>query len=167
MALRFIGDSGVERLTYCYIGQAGGATVASEATKGRLACRGCVRDMLVGWRRAPSFGFGHGYPPSREVRLRPMRSVVCCLPLFAVLGGAVPRSELEPIAYHDNAVAAGADRDGVREVRVEIRRGLWRPNGSDRPGTPMMAFAEPGMPLRLPGPLIRVAAGTKLSITAS
>ena len=88
-----------------------------------------------------------------------------CLSLLAMLGGAVPRAELEPIAYHDNAVAAGVERDGVREVRFEIRRGLWLPNGPDRPGTPVMAFVEPGMPLRLPGPMIRVPTGTRLAIT--
>lgn len=94
-----------------------------------------------------------------------VRSLACCAPLLALLGSAAPRAQLEPIGYHDNTVAAGAERDGVREVRFEIRRGLWRPNGPDRPGTPMMAFVEPGLRLRLPGPMIRVAVGTRLAIT--
>ena len=53
----------------------------------------------------------------------------------------------------------------MREVTFEIRRGLWQPNGPDRPGTPMMAFAEPGKGLRLPGPMIRVAVGTRIAVT--
>ena len=97
--------------------------------------------------------------------MNPARSCVLCLPLLALLGGASSRAELEPIGYHDNAVAAGNVHDGVREVAFEIRRGLWQPNGPDRPGTPMMAFAERGAPLRLPGPMIRVALGTRLAIT--
>lgn len=97
--------------------------------------------------------------------MRPTRALLLCLPLLAVLGGAASRDALDPIDYHDNAVAAGTDREGVREVSIEIRRGLWLPNGPDRPGTPIMAFGAPGEPLLLPGPMIRVAAGTRLAIT--
>ncbi|WP_145978956.1 multicopper oxidase domain-containing protein [Gemmatimonas phototrophica] len=86
--------------------------------------------------------------------------------LFALRSGSAAASDTLPaIGYHDNSVAAGRDRAGVREVTFEIRRGLWRPNGPDRPGTRMLAFAEPGQPLRLPGPLVRVSAGTRLAIT--
>ena len=113
--------------------------------------------------------------------MRTSHSLGLSLLLVALLGGAAPsaapstapstapnaasRAELEPIGYHDNGVAAGVERGGVREVRFEIRRGLWSPNGPARPGTPMMAFVEPGLPLRLPGPMIRVAVGTRLAIT--
>jgi FtsP/CotA-like multicopper oxidase with cupredoxin domain len=93
------------------------------------------------------------------------RSLAFALPLLALLGAASSRDVLPPIGYHDNTVAAGNDRNGVREVTFEIRRGLMLPSGPDRPGTPMMAFAEPGKPLQLPGPMIRVAAGTRLAIT--
>ena len=96
-----------------------------------------------------------------------MRStmVALVLPFVALLGAAPSGPILEPIGYHDNTVASGSDRNGVREVTFEIRRGLMQPNGPGRPGTPMMAFAEPGKPLRLPGPMIRVATGTRLAIT--
>jgi FtsP/CotA-like multicopper oxidase with cupredoxin domain len=97
--------------------------------------------------------------------MRPTRALALCLPLLAVLGGATSHEALDPIGYHDNTIAAGTDRDGVREVSIEIRRGLWLPNGPDRPGTPMMAFGAPGAPLLLPGPMIRVAVGTRLAIT--
>jgi len=93
------------------------------------------------------------------------RSLALGLPLIALLGSAPSREALPAIGYHDNTVAAGADRNGVREVTFEIRRGLMQPNGPDHPGTPMMAFAEPGQPLRLPGPMIRVTTGTRLAVT--
>ena len=93
------------------------------------------------------------------------RSIAFGLPLIALLRAASVRDVLPPISYHDNAIAAGSDRNGVREVRFEIRRGLLQPNGPGHPGTPMMAFAEPGKPLRLPGPMIRVTAGTRLAVT--
>ena len=97
--------------------------------------------------------------------MRTNRSFALGLPLLALLGASPSRDVLPPIGYHDNTVASGTDRNGVREVTFEIRRGLWRPNGPDRPGTPMMAFAEAGQPLRLPGPMVRVTVGTRLAIT--
>jgi FtsP/CotA-like multicopper oxidase with cupredoxin domain len=93
------------------------------------------------------------------------RSLVLCLPLAAMLGAASPPDTLPPIGYHDNTVAAGTNRNGVREISFEIRRGLFLPRGPDHPGTPMMAFAEPGKPLRLPGPMIRVSVGTQIAVT--
>lgn len=86
------------------------------------------------------------------------------LPLVAALGAHAPRAELPAIGHHDNDVAAGTLRDGELSLALEIRRGIWHPNGPFRPGTPMLGFAEPGKPLRLPGPMIRVAAGTRLRI---
>ena len=93
------------------------------------------------------------------------RSLAFGLPWIALLGAAPSRDALPPIGYHDNTTPSGVDRNGVREVTFEIRRGLMQPNGPGRPGTPMMAFAEPGKPLRLPGPMIRVTVGTRLAIT--
>lgn len=75
--------------------------------------------------------------------------------------------DLPAIAFHDNAVASGTLRDGALSLGFEIRRGMWHPNGKDRPGTPMLAFAEPGKPLSLPGPLIRVPVGTRLLVTVT
>jgi FtsP/CotA-like multicopper oxidase with cupredoxin domain len=93
------------------------------------------------------------------------RSLAFGLPLIALVGAAPSRDVLPPIGYHDNTIASGSDRNGVREVTFEIRRGLMQPNGPGHPGTPMMAFAEPGKPLQLPGPMIRVAAGTRIAAT--
>ena len=97
--------------------------------------------------------------------MRLTRSLVIGMPFIAILAAAPARDSLPSIGYHDNTVPAGADRNGVREVTFEIRRGLMQPNGPGRPGTPMMAFAEPGKALQLPGPMIRVTTGARLAIT--
>ena len=62
------------------------------------------------------------------------RSLAFGLPLVALLGAAPSRDLLPPIGYHDNTVASGIDRDGVREVTFEIRRGLMLPQWSRPPG---------------------------------
>jgi len=103
--------------------------------------------------------------------MRSTRWLALGLPLVAGLVAASDMraahddAALDPITFHDNLSAAGRERGGVREVSFEIRRGLWRPNGDDRPGTPMLAFVEGGRALRLPGPMLRVMAGTALAIT--
>jgi manganese oxidase len=58
-----------------------------------------------------------------------IRTLALGLPLIALLGAVGSRDVLPPIGYHDNTVASGSDRNGVREVTFEIRRGLMQPNG--------------------------------------
>ena len=90
------------------------------------------------------------------------------LPMTVVVSPTVRTqraAELPAIATHDNLQGAGVLRDGTLTLSFEIRRGEWHPNGPDRPGTPMLAFAEPGGPLLLPGPMIRVPAGTRTEVT--
>jgi len=84
--------------------------------------------------------------------------------------GAAPATILAPsravapglaaISTHENTRPAGRLRDGVLTVALEIRRGMWHPNGPDRPGTPMLVFAEPGGEATIPGPMLRVPLGT-------
>lgn len=99
--------------------------------------------------------------------MRPLRILLAAAPLLATSGRGVERDTLPEIAYHDNAVAAGHLRNGELAVAFEVRRGTWRLNGPDRPGTPILAFAEPGGPLLLPGPMIRVPVGTRLKVTVT
>ncbi len=90
------------------------------------------------------------------------RALALCLPLLLAPSA---RDALPTIGYHDNAAAAGTFSEGTLRVSLEIRRGMWHPNGTDRPGTPMLAFATPGGELLLPGPMIRVPVGTALDVT--
>lgn len=91
-----------------------------------------------------------------------LRSLALLLP---VLLAPAPHDSLPAIAYHDNSTAAGVLRGDTLRVALEIRRGLWRPNGEDRPGTPMLAFVAPNGGLLLPGPMLRVPVGTALDVT--
>lgn len=66
----------------------------------------------------------------------------------------------ERIVANTNRVAAGRLERGVLTVRLEARRGIFRPQADDGPGVPVQAFGEAGRPLQIPGPLVRVVEGT-------
>jgi FtsP/CotA-like multicopper oxidase with cupredoxin domain len=73
-----------------------------------------------------------------------------------------PSPVITPIVTNDNRAPAGALRDGVLELRLEVRDGMWRPDGDADPGVAIRAFAEEGKPASIPGPLIRVPQGTEI-----
>lgn len=66
----------------------------------------------------------------------------------------------ERIVANPNLQPAGRLRDGVLTLRLELRTGMLHPQADDGPGVEVQAFAEAGGPLRVPGPLVRVPAGT-------
>ncbi len=69
------------------------------------------------------------------------------------------------IEWNDNRATAGTLEEGVLSLQLEVRRGLWHPLGDDEPGVEVLAFAEPGQPPQVPGPLIRVSLGTEIQLT--
>ena len=75
-----------------------------------------------------------------------------------------PAHVLDRVVPNDNRVAAGTLRHGVLSLRVVARVADWHPDGDDAPGAPMMAFAEEDGPARIPGPLVRVPAGTEAAV---
>jgi FtsP/CotA-like multicopper oxidase with cupredoxin domain len=78
-----------------------------------------------------------------------------------------PRGAAERIRADDNLRPAGALRGGLLTLRLDARVGTWHPDGDDAPGAAVPAFAEAGRPLQIPGPLIRVAAGTDVVVTVT
>jgi FtsP/CotA-like multicopper oxidase with cupredoxin domain len=64
------------------------------------------------------------------------------------------------VLANTNRTPAGRLRNGVLTLSLELRAGTLRPQAEDGPGIEVQAFAEPGQPLRIPGPLIRVPEGT-------
>jgi FtsP/CotA-like multicopper oxidase with cupredoxin domain len=104
----------------------------------------------------------------------PRRSIRAVVPIvFALywLGTAHGASVLprrptnrspERIASNDNRVAAGRLEGGVLTIRLEARAGEWHPDRDTDPGITVLAFAEEGKPLQIPGPLIRAPKGTEI-----
>ena len=68
------------------------------------------------------------------------------------------------VVPNDNRTPAGSLREGVLTLRLVARTAEWHPDGDDAPGASMMAFAEEGRAARIPGPLVRVPAGTQVVI---
>lgn len=71
-------------------------------------------------------------------------------------------ADTELIAINDQRLPAGALQDGVLAIRLEVREGMWFPEGADGVGVRVYAFAEEGGKLSNPGPLIRVPQGTMI-----
>lgn len=69
------------------------------------------------------------------------------------------------VVVNDNRQPAGHLHAGVLTLRLVARLGDWHPDGEDAPGATVAAFAEEGGPARIPGPLIRVPAGTEIALT--
>jgi FtsP/CotA-like multicopper oxidase with cupredoxin domain len=76
------------------------------------------------------------------------------------VGAATVPNGPESIVANDNRRPAGTLKNGVLTVKLEARDGLWRPDGEKGVPLPVAAWAEEGKPLSVPGPLIRVPAGT-------
>ena len=66
---------------------------------------------------------------------------------------------------NDNRTSAGTLRDGVLTLRLVARDAAWRPDGPSACALAVHAFAEEGGPVRVPGPLVRVRAGTPVHVT--
>lgn len=66
---------------------------------------------------------------------------------------------------NDNRRPAGRLHHGVLSVNLEARMGTWHPEGEAGPGLEIGAFGEVGGALQIPGPLIRVRAGTEVRLS--
>jgi FtsP/CotA-like multicopper oxidase with cupredoxin domain len=71
---------------------------------------------------------------------------------------------VERVTPNDNRRPAGELRDSALVLRLEARVAMWHPHGDSAAGAPTPAFAEAGGPPRIPGPLIRVRAGTTVDV---
>jgi len=78
---------------------------------------------------------------------------------------APPIDSLPRVTWHDNLHPAGRASRGAVSLALEIRRGEWRPNGEQRAGTSILAFAEAGRGPTTPGPLLRVRQGTRVNVS--
>lgn len=93
-------------------------------------------------------------------------SGIALLTLFcrATIAPAAENSSLPTIVANDNRTPDGKLQNGILELRLELREGIWYPEaegGGHRDG---YGFAEEGKAPQSPGPLIRVPEGTQIRI---
>jgi len=71
------------------------------------------------------------------------------------------------VVANDNRQPAGQLVNGVLTLHLDVRLAEWFPQAADGPSVTVPVFAEEGKPAQVPGPLIRVPAGTLLDITVT
>ena len=74
-------------------------------------------------------------------------------------------SSLPPVMANDNRAPAGQLKNGILELRLELREGVWYPEDESGGHRDVYAFAEAGHVLQSSGPLIRVPQGTEIHAT--
>src|SRR5688500_13446348 len=75
------------------------------------------------------------------------------------------RPATSEVRTNDNRVAAGRLSDGVLRIDLVAARGQWYPERDEGAAHEVYVFGERGRPLRNPGPMIRVTAGTEVQAT--
>jgi manganese oxidase len=76
-----------------------------------------------------------------------------------------PAAVGELAGYEDNREPAGRLEEGTFWVSLEARAAGWRPWGDDGPMVGAHVFAVEGARAKVPGPLLRVTAGTPVHVT--
>jgi manganese oxidase len=100
------------------------------------------------------------------MRLCPRLLLLTLVAMAPQLLASSPSSELLPrIELNDNHQSAGRLKDGLLKLALVADQGLWYPAGEDEPGIPVQAFRVAAGPLQIPGPLIRVPAGTVVNLS--
>ncbi len=87
--------------------------------------------------------------------------ITTILPLLSTTASG-SGSAIQP---NDNRRPAGHLSGNLLTLRLEIREGLWNPEGENGPQIPVLAFAEEGKSAFNPGPLIRVPLGTRVHVS--
>src|SRR5690349_22283310 len=98
-----------------------------------------------------------------------MGLLVALLQIAALTPRVVPAHTHDPAAAaaiaNDNRVSGGRLAKGVFTLNLEAREATWFPEGPGGPPILVHAFAEVGGAAHVPGPMIRVPAGTEMHIT--
>jgi manganese oxidase len=90
------------------------------------------------------------------------------LPIVLLLPVALAGNRQDPaerIRPNDNRTPSGVMREGRLELRLNARLAMWHPDADDGPGALTPAFAADGEAPSIPGPLLRVHAGTPVYVT--
>lgn len=104
-----------------------------------------------------------------EGRTRFGRVLAQSLPLAGVYFVAVccfaSNGILPKISANDSRAPAGRLNSGVLTLHLELREGIWHPEGEDGRAIDVYSFAEEGHDPVTPGPLIRVLQATELHVS--
>lgn len=100
----------------------------------------------------------------------PLASLALASLLTVVPAAAAPASpplapQIQPAAFEDYRESVGHVEGGTLGVTLEAVEVGCTPWGEDGPTVPVHAFAADGEAPRVPGPLIRVRAGTPVHVT--
>jgi FtsP/CotA-like multicopper oxidase with cupredoxin domain len=89
-----------------------------------------------------------------------MKFLAALLLLTSPLAAQLPRAH-----PHDQRTPAGRVVNGERRIALEAMIAEWHPRGPSGPTRKALTFAEAGKAPSIPGPLIRLAAGTPVRLT--
>ena len=84
------------------------------------------------------------------------------LTIVTSAGSFSHESRLVRAVVNDNRHAAGIFKKGVLTVALEVREAAWYPDGDKLAGASIEAFGEVGKNPSVPGPLLRMPAGTEI-----
>ena len=87
------------------------------------------------------------------------------LPFLALAVGLAGQPETDRATANDNRIPGGKLQNGVLTLQVEAKEVMWRPFAEDAGELQAFAFAEVGKPAQIPGPLLRVSAGTEVRLS--
>ena len=105
------------------------------------------------------------------IRFRPLCSaaaltflllLLACAPLVAY-----DTAELPNVVANDNRTPAGELKGQQLKLRLELRKARWFPDAETDPHIDLHAFGETGKAPQIPGPLIRVRAGTEIVVSVT
>ena len=85
--------------------------------------------------------------------------------MTAVLVSSAAAQMAPSAVANDNRKPAGALRDGVLTLSLNVVRATWHPDRDDDPGVEVLALQEAGQRPSIPAPLIRVPTGTEIRTT--
>ncbi len=87
--------------------------------------------------------------------------LLCWFPARQLVAQASPAS-LPAAVPHDNSRSIGALANGVLTFALTAERVRWHPEADDGPSVTVDAFAAEGSSASIPGPLVRIPAGTRI-----
>jgi FtsP/CotA-like multicopper oxidase with cupredoxin domain len=85
--------------------------------------------------------------------------------VLAIPSAARPHGELPTVQPNSNTAPAGVLRDGVLTLELDAVEARWHADGGAVPGSTVMALAQRGGAPSIPGPLLRVPAGTTVRVS--